>query len=77
MAEEIWKTPCPMCKTNLSEINNMGIYQAKCKLTGKVKGEEEVEREFCSQFKKSFLTFSAEDKDQREWSYLKLQVKEK
>lgn len=40
-AKEVITSKCPICKDIATDVNNMGLYLAKCKVSGMLKGEKQ------------------------------------
>ena len=58
IAMEIYKSPCPMCNQFCQNVQNIGLYQARCINKGRIKGEKDERIIKYSQDKEDeFLTF--------------------
>ena len=71
-------SPCPICKTFVEGIENMGLYRAECKIKGMIKGNKGEDTKYYIHGKESegFLTFEEVDGSVVEWAYLELTVTE-
>ena len=77
MNKEAHNAPCPMCKKETSEVENLSFYACKYSVDGKYKDKEEqiqqvVEKNLLAPLDK-LLTFEKEG-HRRDWLYLQITV---
>lgn len=68
---------CPICKTIVSECNNIIFWRCKYTINGQIKGESQLKKiEKIVRSEDSCETFENGDGNQRSWLFLEIQVEE-
>ena len=75
ITKEVYDSKCPICPKVCEDVENMGLYMARCISKGRIKGESEEKRmESEHRQKDGFLTFEDKDETRVEWLYLEMEV---